>query len=388
MSERELLMIPGPIEFDPSVLRTMGRTTISHVSSEFAEIFGATLEQLRHVFLAEDGQPFVLAGSGTLAMDMAAANLIEPGDRVVVVNTGFFSERFAAICRRYGAEVATVDAEIGHLPSTEVVAQTLADVRPKLMTITQVDTSTGVLADVKGLATLAREHGVLTVVDGVCATAGAEFRQTEWGVDVCVTASQKAIGVPPGLALVMMRPAAMEVWERRKAPVMNYYADIGNWLPIMQAYEARRPNYFGTPAVNLIYALQASLQLILEEGMEARFQRHRIIARAFQAGMEALGLRQLPASPELRAPTMSAVYYPDGVDSSLLGKIRNEGVVVAGGILPQIAGRYFRVGHMGEVSANDILATVGAIERALASAGYKFQRGAGLEAAQRVLERL
>lgn len=388
MSERALLMIPGPIEFEPAVLRAMSRPTPSHVSPEFVESFGEALEAMRPVFMAEDGQPFVIAGSGTLAMDIAAANLVEPGDAAVVVSTGYFSERFADILERYGADVTVVGAKPGSAPSGDTVEQALDAARPKLMTITHVDTSTGVATDVEELAALAQEYGALSVVDGVCATAGAEFRQTAWGVDVCVTASQKAIGVPPGLALLMMRPKAMEAIEARTTPVQNYYADFANWLPIMQAYQARRPSYFGTPPVNLILALQVSLKLILAEGMEERFRRHRLIARAFRAGMEALGLRMLPSSPELRAPTMSAVYYPDGVDSSLLGKIRDEGVVAAGGLLPQMAGRYFRVGHMGAVSAGDILATVGAIERGLQRSEYEFQIGAGLEAAQRVLERL
>lgn len=388
MSERDLLMIPGPIEFEPAVLRAMSRPSPSHVSSKFVESFGEALENMRSVFMSEDGQPFVIAGSGTLAMDIAAANLVEPGDEVVVVSTGYFSQRFADIFERYGADVTVVRAEPGSVPSKDAVGQALDATQPKLMAITQVDTSTGVAADVEELAALAHEHDALSIVDGVCATAGAEFRQSTWGVDVCVTASQKAIGVPPGLALVVVSPKAMEAFRARNKEVQSYYADFANWLPIMQAYEARRPGYFGTPPVNLILALQVSLRIILEEGMEARFRRHRLIARAFQAAMEALGLRQLPSSPDLRAPTISAVYYPEGVDSSLLGKIRDEGVVVAGGLLPQIAGRYFRVGHMGAVSAGDILATVGAIERGLQRSGYEFHIGAGLEAAQRVLERL
>lgn len=388
MSERDLLMIPGPIEFEPAVLRAMGRPTPSHVSPGFVESYGKVLEDLREVFLAEEGQPFVIAGSGTLAMDIAAANLTEPGDKVVIVSTGYFSERFADIFERYGAEVSIVRVEAGDVPPEDAVVQALSDDQPKLMVVTQVDTSTGVVTDVEELTALAQQHEVLSVVDGVCATAGAEFRQSAWGVDVCVTASQKAIGVPPGLALVMMSPQAMETYEARSTAVQNYYADFGNWLPIMHAYEARRPDYFGTPPVNLILALQASLEIILAEGMEARFRRHRLIGRAFQAAVEALGLRQLPKSPALRAPTMSAVYYPEDVDSSLLRKIRDEGIVVAGGLLPQMAGKYFRVGHMGSTSANDILATVGAIERGLQRCGYEFDLGAGLEAAQRALARL
>ncbi len=388
MNQRSLLMVPGPIEFEPAVLQAMGQPTPSHVSPAFVQTFGEALEDLRQVFLTDDGQPFVIAGSGTLAMDVAAANLVEPGDKVVVASTGYFSERFADIFERYGAEVTIVRAESGEMPAEGVVEQALDDHAPKLMVMTQVDTSTGVEVDVEAFAALANEHGALSVVDGVCATAGAEFRQSAWGVDVCITASQKAIGVPPGLALVMMSPQAMEAYEARSAAVQNYYADFANWLPIMQAYEARRPGYFGTPPVNLVLALHASLKLILEEGMEARFRRHRLIARAFQAAMEALGLRQVPRSPDLRAATMSAVYYPEDVDSSLLGKIREEGVIVAGGLLPQMAGRYFRVGHMGSVSANDILATIGAIGRGLQRCNYEFELGAGLEAAQRVLGRL
>jgi alanine-glyoxylate transaminase/serine-glyoxylate transaminase/serine-pyruvate transaminase len=388
MSERDLLMVPGPIEFEPAVLQAMNQPSPSHVSPGFVEVFGGVLEDLRNVFLADDGQPFVIAGSGTLAMDVAAANLVEAGDKVVIVSTGYFSERFGDIFERYGAEVTTVRAEPGEMPAQEAVGQALDTHSPKVMVMTQVDTSTGVFVDVEEYAELAREHGALTVVDGVCATAGAEFRQSAWDVDVCVTASQKALGVPPGLALVMMSPRAMEAYAARSTAVQNYYADFANWLPVMQAYEARRPDYFGTPPVNLILALQVSLKIILEEGMEARFRRHRLTARAFQAAMEAIGLRQVPRSPDLRAPTLSAVYYPDGVNSSLLGKVREEGVIVAGGLLPQMAGRYFRVGHMGSVSANDILSTVGAIERALQRSGYEFDLGAGLEAAERVLARL
>lgn len=388
MNERDLLMVPGPIEFEPAVLRAMSRPTPSHVSPAFVESFGQVLEDLREVFLADDGQPFVVAGSGTLAMDMAAANLVEPGDKVVVASTGYFSERFSDIFECYGAEVTIVRADPGEEPASSAVEQALDEAQAKLLMITQVDTSTGVVADVEQFAALAKEHNALSLVDGVCATAGAEFRQSAWGVDVCVTASQKALGVPPGLAIAMVGPQAMEAFEARSSAVQNYYADFNNWLPIMHAYEGRRADYFGTPPVNLVLALEASLRIILEEGMDERFRRHRLIARAFQAAMEAVGLRQVPRNPSLRAPTMSAVYYPDGVDSSLLGKIRDEGVIVAGGLLPQMAGQYFRVGHMGSVSANDILATVGAIERGLQRCGYEFDPGAGLEAAQRALGRL
>ena len=386
MKDRKLLMIPGPIEFTPEVLRAMGMATTSHIAPNFVEVFGRALERLRQVFLCPSGQPFVIAGSGTLAMDIAAANLVEPGNRALVVNTGYFSDRFAAILERYGAEVTHVRAPaIGDAPALEEVEAALKGNDYKLMTITHVDTSTAVRADVKGLAALGREYGVLVVVDGVCATAGEEMRQEEWGIDLALTASQKAIGVPPGLALVVAGPRAMQAFRRRKTPVANYYADWANWLPIMEAYEARQPSYFGTPPVNLIWALDVSLGQILEEGMDARFARHRRLSEAFKAAITALGLKQVPVSPDRAAATLTAPYYPDGVDRKLLGYIKEAGVILAGGLHPAIKDRYFRVGHMGAVSSSDILATVGAIEQGLARAGYEFKAGVGLAAAQEVL---
>ena len=386
MKDRKLLMIPGPVEFTPDVLRAMGMPTTSHVAPNFIEVFGRALERLRQVFLCLSGQPFVLAGSGTLAMDSAAANLVEPGDRALVVNTGVFGDRFASILERYGATVTQVRAPaIGDAPPLDEVESALRQADYKLMTITHVDTSTAVGVDVKGLAALGRAAGTLVVVDGVCAVAGEEMRQEEWGIDLALTASQKAVGVPPGLALLVVGPRAMEAFRQRRTPVGSYYADWTHWLPIMEAYEARRPSYFGTPPVNLIWALDVSLGQILAEGLEARFARHRLLSAAFKAAMVALGLRQVPVSAERAAHTLTAVYYPDGVDSRLLGHISTAGAIVAGGLHPAIKDRYFRVGHMGAVTPSDILATVGAIEQGLAQAGYRFSPGAGLAAAQAAL---
>ena len=385
MKDRKLLMIPGPIEFSPEVLRAMGMATTSHVAPNFIEAFGQALEWLRDVFLCPSGQPFVIAGSGSLAMDVAAANLIEPGDHALVVNTGYFGDRFAALLERYGATVTQVLAPaLGDAPALEQVEAALKECDFKLMTITHVDTSTAVCADVKGLAALGREYGALVVVDGVCAVAGEELRQEAWGVDLALTASQKAIGVPPGLALVVAGPRAMDAFHRRTTPVGSYYADWTNWLPIMEAYEARRPSYFGTPAVNLVWALNVSLGQVLDEGMDTRFARHRRLSDALKAAITALGMKQVPVSAERTATTLTAPYYPDGVDSSVLGHIKEAGIILAGGLHPDIKARYFRIGHMGVVSASDVLATVGAIEKGLAQVGYAFEPGVGLAAAQAI----
>jgi alanine-glyoxylate transaminase/serine-glyoxylate transaminase/serine-pyruvate transaminase len=383
MKGRKLLMIPGPIEFTPEVMRAMGMPTTSHVAPDFIHVFGQALERLREVFLCPDGQPFVVAGSGTLAMDMPAANLIEPGDKALVVNTGYFSDRFAAILERYGATVRHVRAPaVGDAPPLDLVEAALKEGGYKLMTITHVDTSTAVAADVKNLAALARQYEALVIVDGVCSVAGEVLRQAEWGVDLALTASQKAIGVPPGLALMVAGPRAMQAFRSRKVPVASYYADWNSWLPIMEAYEARRAGYFGTPAVNLVWALDVSLAQIQQEGLEERFARHRQLSQAFKAAIEALGMKQVPVGPDKTATTLTAAYYPQGVDRTLLARVSQAGVILAGGLHPAIRDQYFRVGHMGAVNESDILATVGAIEKGLTEVGYQFEIGVGLAAAQ------
>jgi alanine-glyoxylate transaminase/serine-glyoxylate transaminase/serine-pyruvate transaminase len=383
MKNRTLLMIPGPVEFEPDVLTAMGEPTTSHVASEFIEAFGQSLHDLRLVFDSPAGQPLVLAGSGTLAMDCAGANLVEPGDKALVVDTGYFSERFAAILQRYGAEVTRLTAPAGSRPSLEQIQAALASGSYKLLTITHVDTSTGVIAEVEQIAALGRQSGCLVVVDGVCSVAGETLHMDAWGVDLALTASQKAIGVPPGLALLMIGPRAVEAFQGRKNPVLNYYADWTNWLPIMQAYEARKPSYFGTPPVNLIFALNVSLQQILTEGMARRTARHISISDACKAGIRALGLTQIPFQPEFAAHTLTAPRYPIGVNGAdFLSRVLQAGVTLAGGLLPSMRGEYFRIGHMGAVTLGDVMATLGAIETALAGCGYEFTHGIGVEAAQ------
>lgn len=359
-------MIPGPIEFDPTVLEKMGQPTLSHVAPGFIESFGRSLEMMRDVWLAPKGQPFIIAGSGTLAMDIAGANLIEPGDKVLVISTGYFGERYADLLSRYGAEVTFLQSEVGDVVPLETVENELSGGNYKLMTFTHVDTSTSVLVDAKAMSALAQKYGVLSILDGVCSVAGEEIRQEEWGIDVVVTASQKAVGVPPGLALLVASEKAMNVWKNRKTPVANYYVDWGNWLPIMEAYEARKPSYFATPSVNLIQALEQSLKLILEEGVDERFARHKRLAKKFRAEMKALNLSFIPVSEEVQANTLTAPYYKnESKGGAFLKRVNENGVVIAGGLLPSHKTQYFRVGHMGIVNDEHIDKTVQAIKSAL-----------------------
>jgi alanine-glyoxylate transaminase/serine-glyoxylate transaminase/serine-pyruvate transaminase len=366
MGERKLLMIPGPIEFDPSVIEKMGVPTLSHVAPAFIESFGRAIEMMRDVWLCPMGQPFIVAGSGTLAMDMAGANLIEPEDNVLVVSTGYFGKRYAELLKRYGANVTFMQSEVGDVVPLDRIESELAAGNYKLMTFTHVDTSTGVLTDAKAIGALAQKHNVLSILDGVCSVAGEEIRQEEWGIDVVVTASQKAVGVPPGLALLVASPKAMSVWENRKTPVDNYYCDWGNWLPIMKAYEARNPSYFATPPVNLIQALETSLTLILAEGIDARIARHKQLAQRFRSELSALGISFLPSSENIAANTLTAAYYPMDVSGGVfLGGVSAAGVIIAGGLLPSHKTQYFRVGHMGIVSDDHVDRTAEAIKKSL-----------------------
>jgi alanine-glyoxylate transaminase/serine-glyoxylate transaminase/serine-pyruvate transaminase len=379
-------MIPGPVEVSEDVLAAMGEPPPGHTSKTFIDTFGECLDALRDVFRAPDGQPFVVAGSGTLAMELAVANVVEPGERAVVVETGYFSRRMVDLLKRHGATVKVVTAPAGDCPALDAVESALK-LDAKALAITQVDTSTGVLAPVAELTALACRYGALSIVDGVCATAGEEFEMEQWDVDVCLTASQKALAVPPGLALVMARPRALAAFESRQHSVTAYYADWGQWLPIMKAYQARKPAYFATPATSLVTALNRSVKNMLVETMEARWARHRRLGAAMRAAMQAWGLRLVPTRSELVADTLTVAYYPDGIDDTLVGRIAGHGVAVAGGLHPDIKGRYFRVGHMGIATDVEIRRTVEAIEAALQDAGHSVESGAAVAAAQAAYER-
>ncbi|PKH52373.1 alanine--glyoxylate aminotransferase family protein [Tenacibaculum sp. Bg11-29] len=378
MKSRKLLMIPGPIEFESEVLQCMAIPTPSHVDPDFIDTFSNSLKLMKEVFQCPSGQAFIVAGTGTLAMDMAAANLIEAGDKALVISTGYFGLRYAEILKRYGAEVDILEAELGDIVSMERIEQQLKFKSYKLLTFTHVDTSTAVLNDAKSIGTLGKKHKVLTVLDGVCSVAAEEIKQEEWDIDVVLTASQKAVGVPPGLALLVASQNAIKAFEQRTSPVANYYGDWTNWLPVMKAYEDRKASYFGTPAVNLVIALEKSLQLIVKEGLDNRFNRHQRAGKAIRAAIEALGLGMLSKNEQVSANALSAPLYPSQMDpATFLQTVNQEGIILAGGLLPELKNNYFRIGHMGSVNKSDLLATIGAIETALMNNGYSHELGIG-----------
>lgn len=367
-----LLMIPGPIEVSDRVREAAGGPPVGHLADDFVEAFGRALSMMRRVWgAADDAQPFVVAGSGTIAMEMAVTNLLEPGQRAVVASSGYFSARAAEMLRRRGVEVAVVGAEPGSTPIFDEVDAALRRTGARALFATHVDTSTGVRVDAEGLARLARERGVLSVFDGVCATAAERFEMEAWGADVYLTASQKAIGLPAGLAMLVASPRAMEARAAlRVEPPMSL--DFDQWRPIMRAYEAREKAYFSTPATTLVRALPVALDEILEQGMDARFALHECAGRAFRAAWAAMGLTLLPKRDAFAANTLSAVYYPAGVGPELVAGVHERGVAIAGGLLPDLKAKYFRVGHMGDVLTRpaELHRTVRAIGEALTASGH------------------
>lgn len=359
-SSRPLLAIPGPVEISPGVRAAAAAPPRGHQDSTLIEAFGRTLESMRRVWRAEEGeQPFVISGSGTLAMDSAVANLVAPGDSAVVVVTGYFSRRLAEMLRRRGAEVVELEAPLGHVPPVERLASALARApRTKLVCLTHVDTSTGILLDPEPYAAVARAAGALVVLDGVCATGGEQLETTAWGIDVALTGSQKALGLPPGLALLVVSERALEARRAVPAPP-PMMLDWLEWLPVHRAYEERRPSYFATPATSLIVAAAAGFEELLAIGVEATLRRHHRAAAAMRAAWTTLGLREVPAGAE--AHTLSNLWLPDGLRDEVRALIAARGAVVAGGLLPELRGRSIRVGHMGWITGEpDVLRRVAA----------------------------
>ncbi|WVQ79654.1 hypothetical protein IAT38_001754 [Cryptococcus sp. DSM 104549] len=348
----KLLVIPGPIEFSDPVLLANATPGTAHTSPAFIPIFGEALSLLRDVLLSkkESGsQPILIAGSGTMGWDAVGANLIEKGDEAVLLNTGYFGDSFAECLEAYGAKVTQVKAEVGGIPSDDAIIAALAS-KPKLLTITHVDTSTGVLSPAAHIASLVKKHSpdTLIALDAVCSVASEEIRFDDWGLDVVISATQKGLGVPPGLSVVLASKRAVETLEKRKTPVTGYYISWKKWIPIMQNYENGKPSYFATPPVQLIYALHTSLKAITSTPIADRFAAHKEASAYVKDSLAEIGLEFVPQSREIAANGMTAVRFPKGVQApDVLPKLAERDIVVAGGIHKAIASEYFRIGHMG-----------------------------------------
>lgn len=372
-------MIPGPTMVNSRVLRVLSKPTLSHVSPAFVDIFDEAIGNLKKIFMTK-GDVLIICGSGTLAVEMAVANIVEPGDKVLVVINGLFGERFAEICARHKAAVTRLNVDWGKVVDPERISEELVKDDYEALFVVHVDTSTGATNKIREIGDITKHSDTLFVVDTVCSLGGMEVRVDDWNIDICAAGSQKAIAVPPGLALLAVSEKALKKCEGRSEPVDFYYGDFQNWIPVMKAPR----KYFATPAVNMVYALDESLKMILTEGLENRFRRHEAIAKSFRAAVKSMGLDLVP-DETVAANTLTVVRYPNGVnDADFRGVMAEEfKVIVAGGLGP-LKGKCFRVGHMGNVSVTDITATIGAIEMTLQKLGYHVKPGTGLESAEEV----
>ncbi|MCJ1229991.1 hypothetical protein MMC12_006662 [Toensbergia leucococca] len=377
--EHPALLIPGPIEFDDAVLQSMSHYSESHVGAPFVSTFGETLSMLRKLFQTSDSssQPFVVSGSGTLGWDMVAANLAEPDDDVLVLHTGYFADSFTDCFEIYGAKVTQIKAPIGDRPQLPDIEKALKEKKYKLITVTHVDTSTGVLSEIKALSELVHQVSpdTLVVVDGVCSVGCEEICFDEWGIDVVLTASQKAIGCPAGLCIMMCSGRAIESFKNRKTPPGSYFASFKNWLPIMQNYEAKKPSYFATPSPQLIHSLHTSLTQILSKPLSDRFAAHREASQRIKSTVTSLGLKQLASKPENQANGMTAIYLPNEIKPpEILPNLLKKGVIFAGGLHKEIATKYIRFGHMGvsvtDHKRGDIDRALEALKMSLSEVGY------------------
>lgn len=318
--------------------------------------FGESLTLLRKLFQTSNpnSQGFIIAGSGTLGWDIVSANLVERGDEALVLHTGYFADSFASCLETYGVKATQIKAPIGDRPSLEQVEAALKEKEYKAVTITHVDTSTGVLSDIKSIAALVRKVSpeTLVIVDGVCSVGCEEIAFDEWDIDVVVTASQKAIGCPPGLSILMMSERALKRYEARSTPPSSYYGSLANWLPIMRNYEAGKPSYFATPPTQLVHALNTTLHQITAD-LPARIQQHAAASDKVKKAVADLGLTQLASKPECQAHGMTTIVLPEGLTPpDVLPGLLKRNIVFAGGLHKEVASRYIRFGHMG-VSVTD-----------------------------------
>ncbi|KZT09926.1 PLP-dependent transferase [Laetiporus sulphureus 93-53] len=366
----KLLVIPGPIEVTDEVLYANAHPSMSHMSADFVPVLGDCIRMTREVLFSTTAQPFIIAGSGTLGWDEVAANLTEPGDSVLVLNSGYFGDSFADCLRTYGAEVDEVHAAFGAAARLSEVEKALSSKKYKIVAFTHVDTSTGVLSDANGVAETVKRVSpdTLVVMDGVCSVASEEIRMDAWGLDVVLTASQKGLGTPPGLSILVASQKAIKAFEARTRPPASYYASWKKWLPVMRAYESGSAAYFATPPVNLVYAYHASLMQITRgsPSLEERFALHRKASARVKEAAAALGLKQLPLQAGEAANGMTAVYFPEGISApDIVPRMLKKDVVIAGGLHKDAKDKYFRIGHMGVTVVNEARGDIDKIISAL-----------------------
>ena len=376
--QKKYLMTPGPTPVPAEVMLTMAAPMIHHRTPDFSAAFRAAILNLKYVFQTS-GDVLLFACSGTGVMEAAIANCFSAGDTVVVCRNGKFGDRQKKICETYGLSVIDLEYSWTEVVNPADVAGALeANPGVRGVIVTQSETSTGVLNDVKAIGAIVREYvETVLIVDSITGIGAVECKTDEWGLDVVMTGSQKGLMLPPGLAACTVSEKAWRAYERSTLP--KFYFD---WMSYKKNVDKDTTPF--TPAVSLVLGLNQSLRMIREEGLENTIARHSKLAEATRRGCEALGLK-LFAPPEGRGSAVTPVWVPEGVDGKAIVKVLKDtyGVTIAGG-QDDYVGRIIRIGHLGYFGQFDIITTLSALEMTLAGLGYEFTRGAGVVAAESV----
>jgi alanine-glyoxylate transaminase/serine-glyoxylate transaminase/serine-pyruvate transaminase len=368
-----LLMGPGPSDVPARTLQAIAAPCIGHLDPYFLAIMNEVQQLLRFLFQTKNELTIPVSGTGSAGMETCFVNLVEPGDEVVVCVNGVFGTRMADIVSRIGGKLIRVDAEWGTAIDPQALKDAIKGRNPKMVAVVHAETSTGVCQPLEDLERITHEAGALLLVDTVTSLGGMPVAIDEMNIDAVYSGTQKCISGPPGLSPVSFSPAAMRAIEQRTSPVVSWYLD----LSMVRDYWGTERKYHHTAPINMIYSLREALRLITEEGLEARFERHRLNHRALVAGLEAMGLSML-VPESIRLPMLNAVCIPEGVDDITVRKsLLNQYGIEIGGGLGQFAGKVWRIGLMGHsCRRKNVLLLLAALETVLKSEGCQVQPGA------------
>ncbi|HEX5661834.1 MAG TPA: alanine--glyoxylate aminotransferase family protein [Polyangiales bacterium] len=359
---------PGPSEVAPSVLRALAAPTIGHLDPAFLGLLDAVRSMLRQVIGTENELTLPMSGTGSLGMETCIDNLVEPGDRVLVGIHGVFGQRLAEVARRAGGEVTVVEGEWGRALDVEQVRKVAAGARFKLLCVVHAETSTGALTPLPPFRALADELGALLLVDCVTSLGGVPVEMDAVGADAIYAGTQKCLSCPPGLAPVSFSPRARAALDARKHKVQSWYAD----LSLIAQYFGGERLYHHTAPINMLYGLHEALRLVLEEGLEARYARHRTQSAALAVGLEAMGLKLAVPAAE-RLPPLTLVEIPQGIDDGRVRKrLLDEHNIEIGGGLGKFKGRAWRIGLMGESCQPErVTGVLSALRSVLEAEGFR-----------------
>ena len=380
MPGRNFLFVPGPTNVPDRILRAMHRAMEDHRSSAFPELTTGLLRDLKKIFKTATGQPFIFPATGTGGWEAALVNTLSPGDRVISVRLGQFSHLWIDLAQRHGLRVDILDVEWGEGAPVERIEDLLTKDKQheiKGVLIVQNETATGVTNDVGAVrrAMDAAQHPALLYVDGVSSVGSIDFRMDEWRVDLAITGSQKGLMLPAGLGIVCASPAALAARERAKCP--RVFFDFGDMI------KANASGYFPyTPALALLYGLRESLDIIFEEGLDNVFTRHRRLAQGVRAAVRAWGLKLCAREPKWHSDTVSAIMVAEGFNGADVIDVafRRYNLALGAG-LGRLAGKLFRIGHVGDLNELMLLGAIAGAEMAMRDVGIKIAAGSGVAAA-------